>query len=489
MSSDNRSGLGSPGMEECPFCGRPFKRLKSHLPHCKMAPVTSGTKSHKALLFLKTSAPPEKQTTAAKTKKKKVTMDTETSKKGPTNKNDISQDVGENKVDLQWKRSSVEHQAVKKQVLSPSKNRVKKSISVSHHQPRPAEPGSSSVSIQKDSGTCSVGVPEAQRQGTPKANCPRTKQDHSLSLKSPIDTPARQETSQGQCTASVSASKSGTEATPSDGRNYRKTDVWEHIQYSLMSEKGSVACYQSNMRTKGYSGASGGVEENHHLTKIMENFSVKTYKPACINGASERALTDGNRGSRVASASWLDGPKPAGCTAGRAARESGDLRGAPRPAPRAPGAVAMKPVTVAAPDRPAAPRGLEWFAELGPGYRAIGFSMLPLQPLPGLANNRTGQRPGPVGTGPPTQFPVALAQRRLMEVQLGELPAWLAMGTMTPWVGMAALRRGWQRYYSKYIDVRKGGAGGLTMLLAAYCVLSYSWNYPHLKQQRWRKYH
>uniref|UniRef100_W5N557 ATP synthase subunit f, mitochondrial n=2 Tax=Lepisosteidae TaxID=7915 RepID=W5N557_LEPOC len=94
-----------------------------------------------------------------------------------------------------------------------------------------------------------------------------------------------------------------------------------------------------------------------------------------------------------------------------------------------------------------------------------------------------------VCAGPPTQFPVALAQRRLMEVQLGELPAWLAMGTMTPWVGMAALRRGWQRYYSKYIDVRKGGAGGLTMLLAAYCVLSYSWNYPHLKQQRWRKYH
>nr|CBN81628.1 ATP synthase subunit f, mitochondrial [Dicentrarchus labrax] len=48
---------------------------------------------------------------------------------------------------------------------------------------------------------------------------------------------------------------------------------------------------------------------------------------------------------------------------------------------------------------------------------------------------------------------------------------------------------GWQWYYKKYIDVKKGGIGGLSMLLAGYCVLSYIWSYPHIKRDRWRKYH
>uniref|UniRef100_A0A3B5L614 Uncharacterized protein n=1 Tax=Xiphophorus couchianus TaxID=32473 RepID=A0A3B5L614_9TELE len=41
----------------------------------------------------------------------------------------------------------------------------------------------------------------------------------------------------------------------------------------------------------------------------------------------------------------------------------------------------------------------------------------------------------------------------------------------------------------RYIDVKKGSVGGLSMLLAGYCVLSYIWSYPHIKLSRWRKYH
>ena len=41
---------------------------------------------------------------------------------------------------------------------------------------------------------------------------------------------------------------------------------------------------------------------------------------------------------------------------------------------------------------------------------------------------------------------------------------------------------GWQWYYRRYIDVRKGGVGGLGMLLAGYCVLSYVWSYPHISK-------
>ncbi|XP_058261855.1 uncharacterized protein si:dkey-21c1.4 isoform X2 [Hemibagrus wyckioides] len=49
--------------------------------------------------------------------------------------------------------------------------------------------------------------------------------------------------------------------------------------------------------------------------------------------------------------------------------------------------------------------------------------------------------------------------------------------------------QGWQWYYRKYIDVQKGGIGGIAMLIGSYCVLSYIWHYPNIKRDRWRKYH
>ncbi|XP_041818390.1 uncharacterized protein C17orf80 homolog [Chelmon rostratus] len=84
----------------------------------------------------------------------------------------------------------------------------------------------------------------------------------------------------------------------------------------------------------------------------------------------------------------------------------------------------------------------------------------------------------------------ALTQRSLGQVRLRELPEWLsckAPGHPRDVVGM--MQRGWQWYNKKYIDVKKGGVGGLAMLLAGYCVLSYIWTYPHIKRDRWRKYH
>ncbi|XP_040293714.1 uncharacterized protein C17orf80 homolog [Bufo bufo] len=79
--------------------------------------------------------------------------------------------------------------------------------------------------------------------------------------------------------------------------------------------------------------------------------------------------------------------------------------------------------------------------------------------------------------------------KRLMDVRLGELPAWLADRRYSPKMIPEFIEKAWGRYYAKYINVKKGGAGGLSMLLAGYCLLSYSWNYSHIKQDRWRKYH
>ncbi|KAM9336932.1 uncharacterized protein ABDE67_019962 [Symphorus nematophorus] len=83
-----------------------------------------------------------------------------------------------------------------------------------------------------------------------------------------------------------------------------------------------------------------------------------------------------------------------------------------------------------------------------------------------------------------------LTQRRLGQVRLRELPEWLACKTPShPREVVEMVQRGWRWYYRRYIDVKKGGVGGLGMLLAGYCVLSYIWSYPHIKRDRWRKHH
>uniref|UniRef100_A0A8C2G408 ATP synthase subunit f, mitochondrial n=1 Tax=Cyprinus carpio TaxID=7962 RepID=A0A8C2G408_CYPCA len=76
---------------------------------------------------------------------------------------------------------------------------------------------------------------------------------------------------------------------------------------------------------------------------------------------------------------------------------------------------------------------------------------------------------------------VPVVQRKLGDVRLNQLCVWLGQGLF--------LKNHNTWYYRKYIDVRRGGIGGISMLLTGYCVLCYIWNYPHLKKERWRKYH
>ncbi|XP_075889710.1 uncharacterized protein LOC142893228 isoform X2 [Nelusetta ayraudi] len=97
--------------------------------------------------------------------------------------------------------------------------------------------------------------------------------------------------------------------------------------------------------------------------------------------------------------------------------------------------------------------------------------------------SRTWSTSGGGATGSPEP-------QRLGQVTLKELPDWLAgRAPRRPRDLLNMLQKGWQWYYRRYIDVKKGGVGGLGMLLAGYCVLSYAWSYPHLKQHRWRKHH
>ncbi|KFP45398.1 hypothetical protein N324_04240, partial [Chlamydotis macqueenii] len=82
-----------------------------------------------------------------------------------------------------------------------------------------------------------------------------------------------------------------------------------------------------------------------------------------------------------------------------------------------------------------------------------------------------------------------LCERRLLDVRLGELPAWLAACDLSPHGLLGGMQRAWSSYYDKYINVRRGGPAGISMLLAGYCLLCYGWNYQRIKCHRWRKYH
>ncbi|XP_051244394.1 ATP synthase subunit f, mitochondrial [Dicentrarchus labrax] len=84
---------------------------------------------------------------------------------------------------------------------------------------------------------------------------------------------------------------------------------------------------------------------------------------------------------------------------------------------------------------------------------------------------------------------VSIAEKRLRDVKLAELGSWLGSRDFTPNGIISSIRRGHNAYYNKYINVKKGGIGGIAMVLAGYVVLSYVWGFDHIKHDRWRKYH
>ncbi|XP_025022450.1 ATP synthase subunit f, mitochondrial isoform X1 [Python bivittatus] len=85
--------------------------------------------------------------------------------------------------------------------------------------------------------------------------------------------------------------------------------------------------------------------------------------------------------------------------------------------------------------------------------------------------------------------PVPIKDMKLLDVKLGQLPSWLASLNYTPRAMFEACRRGHNRFYSKYWDVKKCGISGPAILITAYVIFSYYTVYDHLKEERWRKYH
>ncbi|KAL0984084.1 hypothetical protein UPYG_G00136900 [Umbra pygmaea] len=68
----------------------------------------------------------------------------------------------------------------------------------------------------------------------------------------------------------------------------------------------------------------------------------------------------------------------------------------------------------------------------------------------------------------------------LGDVRLKELPGWFATrDCCNPRQGIRNLKRGWQWYYRRFLDV-KVGVSGAVIVLAGCCFLSYTWRCPHI---------
>ncbi|KAM7372312.1 hypothetical protein PAMP_009489 [Pampus punctatissimus] len=85
--------------------------------------------------------------------------------------------------------------------------------------------------------------------------------------------------------------------------------------------------------------------------------------------------------------------------------------------------------------------------------------------------------------------PVPVASKQLMDVKLGELGTWLGARDFSPNGIVSSISRGGNRFFNKYINVKKGGIGGIGIMLVGYITLSYMWDYDHIKHDRLRKYH
>uniref|UniRef100_A0A8C4KWY1 ATP synthase F(0) complex subunit f, mitochondrial n=1 Tax=Equus asinus asinus TaxID=83772 RepID=A0A8C4KWY1_EQUAS len=65
-----------------------------------------------------------------------------------------------------------------------------------------------------------------------------------------------------------------------------------------------------------------------------------------------------------------------------------------------------------------------------------------------------------------------------MDVKIGELPSWKVMWDFTPKGIVGAFQRGYCCYYdkyNKYVNVKKGGVAGVSMVLMCFSTTAFLW--------------
>ncbi|XP_048407679.1 ATP synthase subunit f, mitochondrial isoform X1 [Stegostoma tigrinum] len=75
---------------------------------------------------------------------------------------------------------------------------------------------------------------------------------------------------------------------------------------------------------------------------------------------------------------------------------------------------------------------------------------------------------------------VPLIKKNLLDLKVAEVPSWTIQRLFSPMSIFHAICRCHDSYYKHYIDVKKGGLGGISMFLMGYVVISYIWGFSHI---------
>ncbi|XP_072208017.1 mitochondrial nucleoid-associated protein 1 [Excalfactoria chinensis] len=425
-----------PGTELCPHCRRPFKRLRSHLPHCKAAPgrETKGAERREG------SAAEVRGEEAAMRKRRKQQAAAQPRVEVEAEARDVAQCL-----DL-----------LPEEVAGvPEKLRDGVKVVIENHRARVLREGSSpragrereeGLKVLQTAGPEGRDAPKAAHLGVPDPRAPSSKGGKDTRLNA-VETRGLRGAPEadGKRSRSDLAQQEGTDkALTEEKRVYVEAAVGSKAPLSVLHAQNLHLSPREDRR-----GHKEGTAKND-LT--MQMLSVNKKQMAVV---SEPVLNAGRDSRLDLDQSMLHTSKSQPICLPQASGRSTQS-----------GAV-----------------GLEWFPDLHSNYHSLSvFPGKSFQEDVGIAMKTPKDSFSEGHRGP-------LSERHLMDVRLGELPMWLTTCDFSPRGLLGGVQKVWSSYYNKYINVKRGGAAGISMLLAGYCVLSYSWNYQHIKCNRWRKYH
>ncbi|XP_041938020.1 uncharacterized protein si:dkey-21c1.4 isoform X1 [Alosa sapidissima] len=519
--------------ELCPYCGRTFKRLKTHLNHCKMAPAVASPKSADTLsedALLKAVVVKSKKKTAAATSRDQLSSSsqgkteslsdlktknrnkklvkpaepiTSTPLASPQTTNPASDSLSEDTGQIKRKWPGRSKQETEKEKLSAVLMETGR-ISL----PKATALGKITLAANVLKGSTGGGEQREVTKATKLKNAAKSK----ASLRLPVEenglaVPLTTAMASVQERTHKALHKPHTENDQHFNPSHLKPQIQTHFQEEvkaswqgrgkdLLSVKvpDSDVSYTYKVKTSVWDHIKGGLLSRKYGVPMTA--SLVGTKPQVGNGTTALTISLPQSVMNPQKAASLEGPF----------MKCADSSKPPQ-------------VTLLASQSDALssnPRSLEWMSTVTAGYHGMEVYRPPGRLAQGHEQYWMKPSPAPL---PPTPLPVPevlggskrpqgpssslnsggqafslsivpLAERRFGDVTLNELLPWLADRTpQSPKEGLAILKNGWQWYYRRYIDVRKGGIGGVGMLIAGYCVLSYVWSYPHLKHERWRKYH
>ncbi|XP_037318925.2 nascent polypeptide-associated complex subunit alpha, muscle-specific form [Pungitius pungitius] len=451
--------------EVCPFCGKIYKRLKSHLPHCKAAasPDTPPTKrvaasetttttSSSAQLVAPYSGPAAEPTQALA-----VTLIPRLKKKSKKKSAAPSPDSAPLPPPTEKTRQKPPRR-IEGAVVPPS---ITGSLASSLSPPLPPPPVPKKQSLR-----ASIEAAKTKRASEGAGSASEDRPSGSA--------PSAARREDGALPAAPSTADRPTAASEKKAARAKRAAEYLSATKDAPSSPDSRG-HQSGARARAEFWAEGGREVEE--SSVNEVF----LKP----GSGHRAgisLQDVR-----ATLGRASGPRRPAGTSVLSRVETTD-KAAPAP-PASPAAFPLLPGQLPPPPRAVSAHG--GGAQMAPTHTRLSDPL----PAAGGEASRGGdglrswlgvREQNAAGKGPEG----ALAQRRLAQVKLKELPEWLNRRSPShPRDVVQMVQGGWRWYNKRYIDVKKGGVGGLGMLLAGYCALGYIWSYPHLKRDRWRKYH